>query len=329
MLVPFPFLTALVVIALSLRLAVSKGLPLSVRVFLVAAGAIAAIESVLVGLRFGYGLTDVVAYQRVLPFAIGPLLYLGFLALTLVEGGFRRTALFHLGPALALIIFFTIQHIPLPTLDIAIIASYGVYIILMYRLWRAGPDALTRARLSEATVLRVWLLAAIGLLIFVLILDAAIAAAFANGLGDKAPLIISIGSATLTILFLYALTRRPVKVTASAPQRDETFDQIDILMRETALYRDPNLTLSRFARRLGLPARAVSQAINRATDLNVSQYVNQHRIEAAAIALRTSSASIETIAQDSGFLSRSNFYREFQRIHGITPAAYRKGPTER
>ena len=199
----------------------------------------------------------------------------------------------------------------------------------MHRLWGAGPDALTRARLSEAAALRVWLLAAIGLLVFVLFLDAAIAAVFAFGLGDKAPLIISIGSAPLTVLFLYALTRHPVTVSASAPQRRETFEQIDTLMREAVLFRDPDLTLSRLARRLGLPARTVSQSINRATGLNVSQYVNQHRIEAAAAALQTSSASIETIAQDSGFLSRSNFYREFRRVHGITPVAYRKGPAER
>lgn len=329
MLVPIPFLTALVVIALSLRLALSKGLPQLSRIFLAAAGFVAAAEAVLVGLRFGYDVTDAIAYQRVLPLAIGPLIYLGFLALALVGARLRRAALFHLGAAATLIAAFIILRLALPTLDIAIIASYAVYIILLYRLWRAGPDALTRASLSEATRLRIWLLGAIGLLIFVLVLDAAIAAAFAYGLGDKAPLLISVGTAALTVLFLYALTRRPVTVSARAPQSSGAFDQVATLMREAKLFRDPDLTLSRLARRLGLPARAVSQAINQTTGLNVSQYVNQHRIEAAAKALRASSASIEVIAQDSGFLSRSNFYREFQRVHGVTPAAFRKAVAER
>lgn len=329
MLVPVPFLTALVVIALSLRLALSKGLPALARVFLASTGVIAAVEAVLVGLRFGYGVTDAIVYQRVLPLAIGPLMYLGFLAVASAEARLRRAALLHLGVAVTLVAIFIILRFALPTLDIAIITSYAVYIVLMYRLWRAGPDALTRARLSEAATLRIWLLGAIGLLVFVLILDATIAAAFAYGLGDKAPLMITVGTATLTILFLYALTRRPVTVTASAKQPNETFDRIDSLMRKAELFRDPDLTLSRLARRLGQPARTVSQAINAATGLNVSQYVNQHRIEAAAKALQTSSAAIEAIAQESGFLSRFNFYREFQRVHQITPAAYRKGSAQR
>lgn len=329
MLVPIPFLTALAVIALSLRFAVAKGLPTPTRVFLTAAGLVAAIEAVLVGLRFGYGLSDAIAYQRVLPLAIGPLIYLGFLALTSFEARSRRAALLHLGVAMALIAVFAVRGLALPMLDIAILLSYSVYIILLHRMWRAGPDALTRARLSEATTLRIWLLGAIGLLTFVLVMDAAIAAAFAYGLGDKAPLLISFGTASLTLLFLFALTRQPVTVTARASQPNDGFARIEALMRKAELFRDPDLTLSRLARRLGAPSRAISQAINAATGQNVSQYVNQHRIEAAAKALQTSSDTIEAIALDSGFLSRSNFYREFQRVHQITPAAYRRAHAQR
>ena len=326
MLVPFPFLTALVVIALSLRLARSRGLPAMARGFLTVAGLGAAGEAILVGLRFGYGVEGAIAYQRVLPLAIGPLLYLGFLTLAVQSAHLRRAAYLHLGAALTLIAIFSAPRLALPTLDFAIISSYVLYTFLMYRLWRAGPDALIRVRLSEAATLRLWLLGAIGLLIFVALLDTTIAAAFAFGLGDQAPLIISIGTAPLTVLFLYALTRRPVTVTAKALQPEGVFTRIDALIREARLYQDPDLTLSRLARRLGEPSRAVSQAINQATGLNVSQYVNQHRVEAAAAALLTSSETVEVIAQNSGFLSRSNFYREFQRIHGQTPAAYRKAP---
>ena len=324
MLVPLPFLTALVVFALALRFALATGLPPPARGFLAAAGLFASAEAVLVGLRFGYDMADAIAYQRVLPLAIGPFLYLSFLTLT--AKALRRAAFIHLGAALTLIAFFAVRRAALPTLDVAIIASYALYAILMFRLWRAGPDALARARLSEATTLRLWLLNAIGLMIFTLVLDAVIALAFAYGLGENAPLMISLGAAPLTILFLYALTRRPVTVTGGggAVEPDEDFAKIDRLMRKSELFRDPDLTLSRLARRLGLPARAVSQAINRATGLNVSHYVNQYRIAAAAEALTTTTGTIETIAQDSGFLSRSNFYREFQRIHGVTPAAYRK-----
>ena len=57
--------------------------------------------------------------------------------------------------------------------------------------------------------------------------------------------------------------------------------------------------------------------------VNVSQYVNALRLEHAADLLSSSDESVATIMTRSGFLTRSNFYREFQRRYGQTPAAYR------
>jgi hypothetical protein len=270
MLVPFPFLTALVVTALSLRFALARGLPMTARILLTSAGLIAAVEAVLVSLHFGYGVEGVIVYQRVLPLSIGPLMYLGFLTLALHGMKLRLAALLHLGIAIAVMVIFFVQRTILLTSDLAILTSYAVYIVLMYRLWRGGPDALTRARLSEALRLRIWLLGAIGLLIFVLALDAAIAAAFAFGLEETAPMMVSFGTLPLTLLFLYALTRRTVTVSADKHFSVDAFVRIDRLVREAELFRDAELTPSRLARHLGDPARTVSQAINQATGLNVS-----------------------------------------------------------
>ena len=98
-------------------------------------------------------------------------MYLGFLTLALHGMKLRLAALLHLGIAIAVMVIFFVQRTILLTSDLAILTSYAVYIVLMYRLWRGGPDALTRARLSEALRLRIWLLGAIGLLIFVLAFD--------------------------------------------------------------------------------------------------------------------------------------------------------------
>ncbi len=62
MLVPFPFLTALVVTALSLRFTLARGLPMTARILLTSAGLIAAVEAVLVSLHFGYGVEGVIVY---------------------------------------------------------------------------------------------------------------------------------------------------------------------------------------------------------------------------------------------------------------------------
>lgn len=197
-------------------------------------------------------------------------MYLGFLTLALHGMKLRLAALLHLGIAIAVMAIFFVQRTILLTSDLAILTSCAVYIVLMYRLWRGGPDALTRARLSEALRLRIWLLGAIGLLIFVLALDAAIAAAFAFGLEETAPMMVSFGTLPLTLLFLYALTRRTVTVSADKHFSVDAFVRIDRLVREAELFRDAELTPSRLARRLGDPAKTVSQAINQATGLNVS-----------------------------------------------------------
>ena len=39
--------------------------------------------------------------------------------------------------------------------------------------------------------------------------------------------------------------------------------------------------------------------------------------------------NVDEIAEQCGFMSRSNFYREFQRIHATSPAAYRKAASGR
>ena len=75
-------------------------------------------------------------------------------------------------------------------------------------------------------------------------------------------------------------------------------------------------------------ARNLSAAINQSKGMNVSQYVNGFRLAHAATSLRETQLSVTEIAALSGFLSRSNFYREFQRSYGQSPVTYRQGPSE-
>ena len=96
-------------------------------------------------------------------------------------------------------------------------------------------------------------------------------------------------------------------------------------MRSKELYKDVDLNLGRIARRLGLPARQVSSAINRIHGSSVSQYVNNQRIDEARRLLTTTDEPIIRIMFDAGFLSKSNFNREFLRITGLSPKAWRLG----
>ncbi|WP_327290156.1 AraC family transcriptional regulator [Sinorhizobium americanum] len=88
--------------------------------------------------------------------------------------------------------------------------------------------------------------------------------------------------------------------------------------------RDENLTLSRLARRAGVPARQISGAVNRLARKNVSQYINDFRIAEACRLLRESDMSVTAAMLESGFQTKSNFNREFRRVTSLSPASWRE-----
>lgn len=84
------------------------------------------------------------------------------------------------------------------------------------------------------------------------------------------------------------------------------------------------LHLDRLARKLDIPARQISSAINRATAENLSQYVNEHRIaEACALFVETGKAVTE-IMFEVGFQTKSNFNCEFRCVIEMPPLEWRK-----
>lgn len=294
-------------------------------------------ESLLVALRFAYGIGDLVLIQAILPLLVGPLLYLGFTALAVTEAQLRRLAALHFG-AVALLLLAT-QLLPrrFVPLDWAISASYLTYAALLFRLWRRGPDALIQARLDMVSGILRWMLGGVGLMLLLLLIDSAIAISFATARAGQATALITYGSAVLIGLMMMLLIalprmleRRPAApITPPEPQEDLTGleEQARTLLLETQLYLDPALSVQRLARRLRVPERRLSRAINESRGVNVSQYVNGFRLEHAARLLRSTDDSVAEIMTRAGFLTRSNFYREFQRVYGQSPASYRQqGP---
>jgi AraC-like DNA-binding protein len=101
-------------------------------------------------------------------------------------------------------------------------------------------------------------------------------------------------------------------------------NKIDSLLTSKELFLDPDLTLDRLARRACIPARQISAAINQLVGRNVSQVVNEYRIERAKQLLVASDKSITQVYLDSGFQTKSNFNREFTRVTQQTPSGFRR-----
>lgn len=93
---------------------------------------------------------------------------------------------------------------------------------------------------------------------------------------------------------------------------------------ETELYLMPDLTLSLLAQKTGLPARQLSGVVNAQCQCNVSQWINSFRIARAQELLAATPLPVTEIMLESGFSTKSNFNREFQRLCGMSPTLYRQ-----
>jgi AraC-like DNA-binding protein len=97
--------------------------------------------------------------------------------------------------------------------------------------------------------------------------------------------------------------------------------RLDAYMCEARPWINPDLTLVALARKLGVPSKTLSAAVNLGHGENMARYVNRHRI-AHACALLVAGQSVNSAVYDSGFNTKSNFHREFQRIHHQTPSQW-------
>ncbi len=117
--------------------------------------------------------------------------------------------------------------------------------------------------------------------------------------------------------------------SANISESQDTFGLQEILelleesLTQNELFLDPNLTLSSLAGNLKIPAKKLSLSINKLLDKNFYDYINGKRIDRAIFLLKErSNYTIEAIAIDSGFNSRSAFYRAFKKVTGKTPVEY-------
>jgi AraC-like DNA-binding protein len=97
--------------------------------------------------------------------------------------------------------------------------------------------------------------------------------------------------------------------------------RLDKYMCEARPWISPDLTLLALARKLGVPSKSLSAAVNLGHGENVARYVNRHRIEHAC-SLLLAGHPVTSAMYDSGFNTKSNFHREFQRIHLQTPTQW-------
>jgi AraC-like DNA-binding protein len=329
--VPVPFVVALLLAILLVRMLVRGDEPPANRFFAASLGLYVAL-SILIGLRWGYGIRTLLPLQSLLAAMLPPLAFLGFRSVAADEPPLLPWM--HAAPVLLVLALMLLQP---DFIDVALVATFLGYGVALLRLGLRGPDALRRAPLDEATAIHRALLATAIALFVSAMLDILIAADMRLGDGSRAGIVV--GLANLPVLLLLgaamALAGRsppptipaeteaePAVTESSAAEDRETLARVDAVL-STGLYRDPDLNLGRLARRTGLPARCISGAVNRLEGRNVSQYVNDRRIAEALELLRNTDRPVTAILFEVGFSTKSNFNREFRRVTGTSPSAWR------
>lgn len=243
-------------------------------------------------------------------------------------------------------------------IDFVIIGTYVGYAIALFKLTQLSPDEWKGVKFSQVDAFKTSLYLTSGLLLFSAVVDVGIVLDFALSEGQNITTILSVGHVLILPVLAYVVSiaggtislevdaepvekKEAVTLEASAADSEEVtdseeapdskedthtqvLDTVEKLLLASQLHLDPNLNLNRLARKSGIPARNISIAVNTLKGKNVSQFINEYRIQNAMNLLETSNHSITEIYEMVGFHSKSNFNREFSRITDSTPSKYRQ-----
>ncbi len=306
--------------------------------------ALLGVQAILTGFRFVYALESVVLIQPVLAMFVCPVAYLAFRSLRgpgnehLLKSNF-----WHFLPAamMAFIVWFDFKiFIPV---DSIIWFSFLVYSVLLFREVREGPDTFERFGTDDTQALVTARITTLCLLIVIMIFDVLVFLNFKYWGGSLIQEIMFFGSILLIVMsaamlimpsdfpipvVIKRLHQSTVTNLAVATEEDlETFKRLEELMNTRKSYQDPNINITRIARQLHVPARSVSNAVNRVRNQNFSLFVNQLRVFDACSLLENTDMPVTEIMFAAGFNTKSTFNREFLSITGYSPSNYRRVKT--
>ena len=99
------------------------------------------------------------------------------------------------------------------------------------------------------------------------------------------------------------------------------------LLEDDKIFRQKNLTESKLTEMLDTNTTYLSSIINNRFGISFKTLLNKYRVDEARrllVSKEYSNYSIEGIANEVGYQSRSAFYQVFKQNTGMTPSAYVK-----
>jgi AraC-like DNA-binding protein len=286
---PIPMISALVLSFFLIRLWVvdRRHGPLVVLLAMCAA------QGLIISLAQHYGLSLARMVQPVTASFIPPMAWVAFQSTAVRRLSWREVP--HWAGPLVVAAAVVVRPQMLDAIIPFLFLSYGGAIIWQCR---KGADALPRMRMEAGDMPGlIWQIIGWALVCSALS-DGLIVLVQMLGLAHLQPWIISV-SASTTLIVIGALTLsgalensggEPEDTPRAAPREADAVDaqimeQLETMMVQSQPYLNPDLTMSQLSRRLRIPVKQLSGAINRVTGENASRYINAARIIAAQRAL--------------------------------------------
>ena len=113
--------------------------------------------------------------------------------------------------------------------------------------------------------------------------------------------------------------------TEEIPATIQLTEQLSKIIEEEELFKQPDLRVTDIAARLATNRTYISAIIKSLSGENFSNMINGYRVRYAQKLMKDHpDMSVTDIAAESGFSSRSAFYRNFKEMIGMSPAEWKK-----
>jgi AraC-like DNA-binding protein len=120
--------------------------------------------------------------------------------------------------------------------------------------------------------------------------------------------------------------QKRVQSTRFTPEEQHFQNALERYFREETHYLTPEFRQQDLAEHLGLSRNTISYLINKIYQKNFNQLINEKRIEIAQQYMQSEKwqhLSLEGIAREVGFKSRTTFNKAFKNKTGLTPSEFK------
>jgi AraC family transcriptional regulator of arabinose operon len=100
--------------------------------------------------------------------------------------------------------------------------------------------------------------------------------------------------------------------------------RIELVISKIETERPSSWNTATLARLVDLSPSRFRHLFKQETGTSPAQYLKEFRLRKAEVMLRTTFLSVKQVLKEVGLGSNSHFVRDFRKIHGMTPTAYRR-----